>query len=90
MTKAELVAEVAKKTGIERVAVQATIEEMMSAIKEAMAEGENVYFRGFGTFEIVRRAAKIGRNITKNTSVEIPEHNVPKFKPCKEFMDMVK
>ncbi|MCQ2275114.1 MAG: integration host factor subunit beta [Bacteroidales bacterium] len=90
MTKAEIVARISKKTGIEKVAVQATVEEMMNTIKETMSEGNQVYLRGFGTFEIKHRAAKTGRNITKNTSVEIPEHNIPKFKPSKEFLNMVK
>ncbi|MCQ2261329.1 MAG: HU family DNA-binding protein [Bacteroidales bacterium] len=90
MTKAEIVTEIAHKTGIERVAIQATLEELMNVVKESLAEGENVYLRGFGTFEVIRRAEKTGRNITKNTAVTIPAHNIPKFKPCKEFMDMVK
>ncbi len=90
MTKAEIVARISKKTGIEKVAVQATVEELMNTIKETMSEGNQVYLRGFGTFEIKHRAAKTGRNITKNTSVEIPAHNIPKFKPSKEFLSMVK
>lgn len=90
MTKAEIVARISKKTGIEKVAVQATVEELMNTIKETMSEGNQVYLRGFGTFEIKHRAAKTGRNITKNTSVDIPAHNIPKFKPSKEFLSMVK
>lgn len=90
MTKAEIVARISKKTGIEKVAVQATVEELMNTIKETMSEGNQVYLRGFGTFEIKHRAAKTGRNITKNTAVEIPAHNIPKFKPSKEFLSMVK
>lgn len=90
MTKAEIVARISKKTGIEKVAVQATVEELMNTIKDAMSEGNQVYLRGFGTFEIKHRAAKTGRNITKNTAVDIPAHNIPKFKPSKEFLGMVK
>ncbi|MCQ2295164.1 MAG: integration host factor subunit beta [Bacteroidales bacterium] len=90
MTKAEIVAEVARRTGIERVAVQVTIEEMMNTIKENMINGENVYLRGFGTFELKQRAEKTARNITKNTTVIVPAHKIPKFKPCKEFMEKVK
>lgn len=90
MTKAEVVAQIAKKTGIEKVAIQATIEEFMNVVKDSLSEGENVYLRGFGTFEIKHRAAKTGRNISKNTAIDIPAHNIPKFKPSKEFFKMVK
>lgn len=90
MTKAELVTEIARKTGIEKVAIQATVEEFMSAVKESLAAGENVYLRGFGTFELKHRAAKTGRNITKNVAIEIPEHDIPSFKPAPEFKEKVR
>ena len=90
MTKAEIVARINEKTGIEKVAVMAIVEEVMASIKEHMANGENVYLRGFGTFHIVERKEKIGRNISKNTSVVIPAHKIPRFKPAKEFMGMIK
>ena len=90
MTKAEIVNRINEKTGIEKVAVMAIVEEVMACIKENMANGENVYLRGFGTFHIVERKEKIGRNISKNTSVVIPAHKIPRFKPSKEFMGMIK
>lgn len=90
MTKAEIVSAIAAKTGMEKQAIQVIIDETMTTIKENMTKGENVYLRGFGTFEIIRRAQKTGRNISKNTSVIVPAHNIPKFKPCKEFVEMVK
>lgn len=90
MTKAEIVAEVAKKSGIEKAAVAIIVDEFMAAVKDAMGDGENVYLRGFGTFEIIERKEKTGRNISKNTSVIIPAHKIPKFKPCPEFKEMVK
>ncbi|MBQ4376716.1 MAG: integration host factor subunit beta [Bacteroidales bacterium] len=90
MTKAEIVSQIHQKTGIDKYAALIIVEEMMNTIKSAMANGENVYLRGFGTFEIVRRAEKTGRNITKNTPIVIPAHNIPKFKPCKEFKEEVK
>ena len=90
MTKAEIVTRINEKTGIEKVAVMAIVEEVMASIKENMANGENVYLRGFGTFHIVERKEKIGRNISKNTSVVIPAHKIPKFKPSKEFNGMIK
>ncbi|MCQ2278163.1 MAG: integration host factor subunit beta [Bacteroidales bacterium] len=90
MTKAEIVAEIAQRTGIEKVAIMATIEEMMVVIKDQMIAGENVYLRGFGSFIIKKRAEKTGRNISKNTTIIIPAHNIPAFKPAKVFMSEVK
>lgn len=90
MTKAKIVAEVARKSGIEKTAVAIVVDEFMATVKDAMGDGENVYLRGFGTFEIIERKEKTGRNITKNTSVIIPAHKIPKFKPCPEFKGMVK
>ena len=68
----------------------AIVEEIMETIKSNMAEGENVYLRGFGTFGVIERKEKLGRNISKNTSVVIPAHKIPKFKPSKEFLGMIK
>ena len=79
-----------QKTGIEKVAIQATVEEFMSVVKESLAEGENVYLRGFGSFIIKKRAEKTGRNISKNTTIIIPAHNIPSFKPAKTFVNDVK
>jgi len=90
MTKAEIVNEIVNKTGIERIAVEATVEGIMETIKGSMIKGENVYLRGFGSFVVKKRAEKVGRNITKNTSVTIPAHNIPAFKPSKEFVEKVK
>lgn len=90
MTKAEIVTEIANKTGIEKVAVQATVEALMATIKNSMVKGENVYLRGFGSFIIKKRAKKTGRNISKNTTIVIPAHNIPSFKPAKEFVNEVK
>jgi DNA-binding protein HU-beta len=90
MTKAEIVAEIVNKTGIEKVAVEATVESIMETIKTSMSKGENVYLRGFGTFLLKNRKQKTGRNITKNASVVIPAHVVPAFKPAKEFAAEVK
>ncbi|OYT15856.1 MAG: integration host factor subunit beta [Bacteroidetes bacterium 4572_77] len=90
MTKAEIVADIANKTGVEKIAVQKTVEAFMDAIKDSMTNGENVYLRGFGSFTIKRRAEKTGRNISKNTTIIIPAHNIPSFKPAKSFVSEVK
>jgi len=82
MTKAQIVAEIANKTGIEKVAVQATVEAFMESLKSSMIHGQNVYLRGFGSFIIKKRAEKTGRNISKNTTIIIPAHNIPAFKPA--------
>ncbi|MCX6244326.1 MAG: integration host factor subunit beta [Bacteroidetes bacterium] len=90
MTKAEIVADIANKTGIEKVAVQATVEAFMETLKNSMINGQNVYLRGFGSFIIKKRAEKTGRNISKNTTIIIPAHNIPAFKPAKTFVNKVK
>lgn len=90
MTKADIVNEIAEKTGIEKMAVQATVEAFMKTIRNSMVEGKNVYLRGFGTFVVKRRAEKIGRNISKNTTVVIPAHYIPAFKAAKTFSERVK
>ena len=90
MTKAEVVKEVSKSTGIEATTVSAVVEGFMSTVKQSLSEGENVYLRGFGTFEVKTRKQKTARNIAKNTTVVIPEHKVPAFKPCEDFKKMVK
>ena len=90
MTKADIVAEIAEKTGLEKVDVQTTVEAFMEEVKTSLETGENVYFRGFGSFVIKERAEKTGRNISKNTTIIIPAHNIPSFKPAKVFMEGVK
>ena len=90
MTKAELVSSVAQATGIEKTTVAAAVESVMETIKGSIIQGEPVYLRGFGTFGIKHRAAKPARNITKNTTILIPESDVPSFKPAKEFKAAMK
>jgi DNA-binding protein HU-beta len=90
MTKADIVNEITEKTGVERTIVLNTVESFMKVVITNMTKGENVYLRGFGTFLCKKRAAKIGRNITKKTSVAIPAHYIPAFKPAKTFANKVK
>ena len=90
MTKAEIVNEVAKATGIEKVAVQTVVEATMESIKASLIKGNPVYLRGFGSFIIKHRAQKAARNITKQTTMTIPAHDIPAFKPAKSFVASVK
>ncbi|MEZ4938922.1 MAG: HU family DNA-binding protein [Crocinitomicaceae bacterium] len=90
MTKADIVAEIADETGLEKVAVQTTVEAFMDSVKNSLTKGENVYLRGFGSFVVKERAEKTGRNISKNTTIIIPAHNIPAFKPAKTFVESVK
>jgi len=90
MTKAEIVSDIADKTGLEKVEIQAVVEAFMNEVKDSLAKGENVYLRGFGSFIVKRRAEKTGRNISKNTTIVIPAHNIPAFKPAKTFVEKVK
>jgi DNA-binding protein HU-beta len=90
MTKADIVSEIAKSTGIDKASVLETIEKFMETVKDSLAEGENVYLRGFGSFIVKTRSQKTARNISKGTALIIPEHNIPAFKPAKVFMEQVK
>mgnify|MGYP000472329003 CR=1 FL=1 len=90
MTKAEIVNEVAKSTGLEKTTVQTVVEAFMESIKTSLTQKNNVYLRGFGSFIIKHRAEKAARNITKNTTMTIPAHDIPAFKPAKVFVCTVK
>lgn len=90
MTKAEIVNEISKSTGIEKANVLETIEKFMEVVKDSLANGENVYLRGFGSFIVKVRSEKTARNISKNETIIIPEHKIPAFKPAKVFMEEVK
>ena len=90
MTKADKVKEISSKTGIEKNIVLATVESFMETVKESLANEENVYLRGFGSFILKKRATKTARNISKNTTIIIPEHNIPAFKPAKTFSLSIK
>ena len=90
MTKADIIAEIAEKTGIDKTDVQNTVETFFTVVKSSMAEGENIYVRGFGSFVNKKRAKKVARNISKNTAIIIDEHFVPSFKPAKEFVQKIK
>ena len=90
MIKTDVVTEISKKTGLEKRDVKEVVETFFDIIKDSLVAGENVYFRGFGSFTLKKRAQKIGRNITKNTSIVVPEHYIPYFKPSKAFTNKVK
>ncbi len=85
-----MVAAISEKTGVPKVDVLVTLETFFKEVKGSLAEGENVYVRGFGSFVIKKRAKKIGRHIKKNVAIEIPEHYIPSFKPAKVFVEQVK
>lgn len=89
MTKADIVAQIAKNTGLDRNAVLTVVESFMDSVRDSLANGEEVTLRGFGTFQIKKRAQKLGRNITKETGVIIPAHNIPYFKPSDAFKEMM-
>jgi DNA-binding protein HU-beta len=90
MTKADIIKEISQNTGIEKVTVEKAIEAFMETMKDSLTGGSNVYLRGFGSFIVKKRAEKTARNISKNTTVIVPAHNIPSFKPAKEFVAQVK
>lgn len=90
MTKADVIAQIADKTGIDKADVAQTVETFFSVVKDSLVNNEPIYVRGFGSFVNKKRAKKVARNISKNTAMEIPEHFIPSFKPAKEFVESVK
>jgi DNA-binding protein HU-beta len=90
VTKADVIAKISEKTGIEKSDVQDTVEAFFDIVKSSMAEGENIYVRGFGSFVNKKRAKKVARNILKQTAIIIDEHYVPSFKPSKVFVEKIK
>jgi DNA-binding protein HU-beta len=90
MTKSDIINEIAKETGIDRSIVQQILESLMETVKDSMSRDKNVYLRGFGSFMVKKRARKIARNISKNSSIIVPEHYIPYFKPSKTFTNKVK
>ncbi len=90
MTKLELIKEICNRTGVDTASATATIEAMMSVMKDTMSKGECIYLRGFGSFILKHRAQKTARNISKNQTIIVPAHDLPAFKPCKDFAEMLK
>ena len=90
MTKAEIVSKVAKATGVEKATVNAVVQSFMENVKDSLAKEKPVYLRGFGSFIIKHRAQKTARNILEETTMVIPEHDIPDFKPSKTFIEMIK
>ena len=90
MTKAEIVSEISRSTGIEKSVVLETVEKLMEVVKKSLIDGENVYLRGFGSFILKKRAEKTARDISRQTTLIIPEHNIPAFKPSDAFLEVVK
>lgn len=90
MTKADVINEIVERTGLEKTDVSATVESFFTVVKDSLADGENIYVRGFGSFINKKRAKKIARNISKNTAIVIDEHYIPSFKPSKMFVEKIK
>ena len=90
VTKADVIAEIAEKTGIDKADVTQTLESFFTVVKDTLASEENIYVRGFGSFINKKRAKKVARNISKNTAMVIDEHFIPSFKPAKVFVEQVK
>ncbi len=90
MTKADIVARIAQQTGVEKAVAMTVVEAFMETVKDSMVAGDEVFLRGFGSFIIKKRTKKVARNISKNTTIVIPAHSVPAFKPAKTFLEAVK
>ena len=90
MTKNDIINEIAKETAIDKRSIQKIVESFMGTVQESLAQNKNIYLRGFGSFIVKKRARKIARDISKNTSVIVPEHYIPYFKPSNSFVDKIK
>jgi DNA-binding protein HU-beta len=90
MTKAEIISQITEKTGIDKSEVSTAVEAFISTVKDSMAQGNDIFIRGFGSFINKKKAQKVARNISKNTAMIIPEHFAPKFKPSPDFIDLIK
>ena len=90
MTKSDIINEISKNTGVEKKTVLKAVEACMESVKDSLIDGKNVYIRGFGSFVVKKRAEKTARNISRNTTIIVPSHNIPSFKPAKSFASKVK
>src|SRR3954471_8630471 len=90
VTKADIINQIAEKTGIDKADVSASVEAFFSVVKQNMSSGQNIYIRGFGSFINKKRKKKIARNISRNTAIVIDEHFIPSFKPAKIFINKIK
>jgi len=89
MKKLDIVKQISINYNIDKKDISLVVESFMKQVKESLKNGENVYLRGFGTFVFKKRAEKTARNITKNTMIKVPAHNIPTFKACKSFKEEV-
>ena len=90
MTKQDLADALVSNTNLTKSQAIQAIDGLMLAAREALASGNNIYLRGFGTFRIIRRAEKAARNITRKTTVMVPAHNIVKFIPCNDLKAQIK
>jgi DNA-binding protein HU-beta len=90
VTKADVINQIAEKTGIDKADVSASVEAFFNIVKSSMSSGQNIYIRGFGSFINKKRKKKIARNISRNTAIVIEEHYIPSFKPAKIFVNKIK
>lgn len=89
MTKAEIISRISEQTGIDKQTALTVVESFMSEVKKSLSDNEQVFLRGFGSFILKHRAAKTARNISTNTTLIVPAHDIPAFKPAKEFVSAV-
>ena len=85
MTKADIAQQIARATGLTQTDVAAAIDGFIEAVSQALEQGKHVEIRGFGTFKVVSRAARVGRNPRAGTHIEIPRRQAPVFKASREL-----
>lgn len=89
MNKAELIEKLSQKTKMTKIQTEFLIDATLEVIQATVAKGEEVKLVGFGTFSKAKRKARKGRNPKTGESVVIPGMNVPRFKPGKDFRELL-
>ena len=89
MTKADLVDEIADRTGLTKKDVAETVDQFLEAVSRALISGKHIEIRGFGTFRVRERKPRMARNPRTGESVPVPARNVPVFKVSKELKEKV-
>jgi len=85
VTKADIVNQIADATGLTKTDTSAVVEGFLASVVTALRDGEHLEIRGFGTFKVIKRASRTGRNPKTGDVVKIPERPVPVFKPSREL-----
>lgn len=89
MNKTELIDQIAKGTGLTKIETEAVVDAVLTLVRQELVSGGQVDLRGFGSFQVKARAARVARNPRTNEAVPVPAHYAPFFKPSRDLRDVV-